>query len=105
MGWSPLVAQVDLQSPWNLFWDAVSGVLGDGVLVLVQIIGAILIVRAILKWLWEKSSSPAGSGGGLLGRQGNSLLWSLGLGMFLVSPALIPTALGILEAIINAGVA
>lgn len=87
---------VNLASGWSTVWTAVSGALGSKLTTLMTAIGVILVVLAILGWLWERRK------GGMSGNH-NKLLWTLLIGAILVAPnLLIPLLLNIADFIANA---
>lgn len=87
---------VDLASGWTTLWGSISSSVGPQVHGLLTIIGVILLVFALGKYIFDKRR-----GGGAT--QGlSAVLWTLLAGALLASPDLIiPAALTILDLIIN----
>lgn len=94
---------VDLSSGWTSVWD---GLKGDGafagVMNLLTAVGAVIVVMAIAKLLWEKRRGGGGGGGGMGGGKTDGIMWALALGAILAAPNLIlPVMLTILDTIAN----
>lgn len=89
---------VNLAGGWDDFWGGLKGAPGfEGIAALATALGAILVVGAVLKWLWEKRR---GGGGGGKGSEG--ILWALALGAVLAAPGgLIPLLLTVLDFVAN----
>lgn len=91
----PMATKVNLKGGWDSVWGAVkAGFPGIGTLL--TVVGVILVLGALLKFVWERRR-----GGGMA--QGAQPLWgALIPGAVLCAPALlIPMFLGILDWIIN----
>lgn len=88
---------IDLKSGWDQLWNAVSGVITGQVTSLLTIAGVILLIFAIGKFIFDKRR-----GGGHTQGLG-IVVWTLVAGALLAAPQIIiPTALTILDYIINA---
>lgn len=93
--------KVNLSKGWSDFWKGLTGSNAniDGILSLATAIGALLVVGAILKWLWEKRRGGGGGGGG---GKTDGIIWALALGAVLAAPnLLIPIFLNILDVVAN----
>ena len=89
-------ASVNFQSGWSTVWKSVSGAVGAQLTTLLTAIGVVLVVFAIIRWLWDRRRS---------GFQGNhsGLLWTIGVGAVLAAPdVIIPLLLGLADLITNA---
>ena len=89
-------ASVNFQSGWSTVWKSVSGAVGAQLTTLLTAIGVVLVVFAIIRWLWDRRRS---------GFQGNhsGLLWTFGVGAVLAAPdVVIPLLLGLADLITNA---
>lgn len=87
---------INLAGAWDSFWKSISGALGTQVTGLMTIIGVLLVVFAIGKWIFDKRR-----GGGATNGLG-PLLWALIAGALLAGPGVvIPAFLGILDSVIN----
>lgn len=90
---------VDLSHSWDQFWGSFRTAVGEDLLTLITMIGMLLVVGAILKWLWDRRR---GNGGGGMGGA-NAILWTLLLGATLAAPGLlIPLFLNLLDGLANA---
>ena len=87
---------VDLKSGWDQFWATVNASLG-GVLVLMQIAGALIVVGAVIAGLFERKRS----GGIAQGNKTSALVWAMIIGGILAAPAIIGIILGLLDFVIN----
>lgn len=88
-----MLASVSLKSGWTTFWTAVSGSLGP-VTTLMTVAGVLLVVGAIVKWMWDRRRGTQG--------QHSGLIWSMAIGAILASPdLLLPLLLGLVDAVIN----
>lgn len=94
--------RVDLSKGWTDVW---LGLKDDGafagVMNLLTAVGAVIVVMAVAKLLWEKRRG--GGGGGMGGGKGSEgIMWALALGALLAAPNLIlPVLLQILDVIAN----
>ena len=89
--------KVDFASSWQTFWGTISGSLG-GFTKILGIIGLLLVVGSVLKWLWERRR---GGQQGFKSHEG--LLYTLVLGAVLAAPSfMIFWMLTILDTIVNA---
>ena len=87
-----VAASVNFQSGWSTVWNSVSGAVGTQL----TAIGVVLVVFAIIRWLWDRRRS---------GFQGNhsGLLWTFGVGAVLAAPdVVIPLLLGLADLVTNA---
>lgn len=90
--------KVDFASSWQTFWGTISGSLG-GFTKILGIIGLLLVVGSILKWLWERRRN--GLTGGFKAHEG--LVYTLVLGAVLAAPNfMIFWMLTILDTVVNA---
>jgi hypothetical protein len=93
---TPLLAQqdIDLQRGWEAFYDSVRSSVGTGLFDLLTGLGAVIVVVAILKWVWDKRRGGARSQG---------VLWAIVIGAIMAAPGLIiPVVLGIVDTVANA---
>jgi hypothetical protein len=91
-----VAASVNFQSGWSTVWSSVTSAVGAPLTTLMTAIGVVLVVFAIVRWLWERRRG---------GWQGNhsGLLWTFGVGAVLAAPdAIIPALLGLADVITNA---
>lgn len=87
-------SSINFASSWTTFWSSISGSLGK-LPTLLGIIGMLLVVAAILTYLWERRR---GGGGG--GHQ--KILWTILVGAILAAPSVvIPAILTIVDFIAN----
>lgn len=90
-----LVAAVNFVSSWSSIWSAISGAVGSQLTTALSIIGGLLVLMSVLKWLWDRRK------GGFQGNHHN-LLWTLIIGAVLVSPnTIIPVLLTVVDLVIN----
>lgn len=88
---------VNLASGWSTLWSAISGAIGTQVTGLLTIIGVIIVVLAVGKWIFDKRR------GGRVTEGTDRILWALVAGALLAAPqVIIPIFLNVLDAIINA---
>ena len=93
-----IVASVDFASSWTTLWGSVSGSI-SGLTKILGIIGLLLVVGSVLKWLWERRRG--GMGGGFQAH--SHILFTLVLGAVLAAPDfMIEWMLVILDTIVNA---
>ena len=93
-----IVASVDFASSWTTLWGSVSGSI-SGLTKILGIIGLLLVVGSVLKWLWERRRG--GAGGGFQAH--SHILFTLVLGAVLAAPNfMIEWMLVILDTIVNA---
>ena len=93
-----IVASVDFASSWTTLWGSVSGSI-SGLTKILGIIGLLLVVGSVLKWLWERRRG--GVGGGFQAH--SHVLFTLVLGAVLAAPNfMIEWMLVILDTIVNA---
>ena len=89
---------VNLAQSWSTLWAAVNGSIG-GLIKVLGIIGLLLVVGSVLKWLWERRRG--GAGGGFQAH--SHILFTLVLGAVLAAPNfMIPWILTVLDTIVNA---
>lgn len=89
--------KVNLAGGWKVFWDKVQGQLG-GITTLLTVIGALLVVMALVMWLMERRRS--GSAG--MGQGAQKVMWAGIVGAVLAAPGFIlPIMLGIIDLVIN----
>ena len=94
---------VDLRGGWESVWNGLKD--GNpafaGVMNLLTAVGAVIVVMAIAKLLWEKRRG-SGGGGGMGGGKTDGIMWALALGAILAAPNLIlPVLLTILDSVAN----
>lgn len=90
-----MFANVDFVSEWNTIWGAVGSALGP-INGLLSLVGAILVVAAVVKWVWEKRKGSANHG---------PLLHTIIIGAVLMAPnVVIPIFLTLIDAIVNAAI-
>jgi hypothetical protein len=91
------VVTVDLAGAWDKMWSAIQLVTGEEVTTLLTFIGAVLVIFAIGKFIFDKRRG-GGATSGL-----TAVIWTLVAGALLAAPNLIiPLALTLLDWIINA---
>lgn len=96
-----LAEEVNLKASWGKFWGDFSLAVGTQLLGMITMVGMLLVVGAVLKWLWDRRRSGGGMGGGMGGA--NTVMWTLLLGATLAAPGLlIPLFLQLLDGIANA---
>ena len=94
----PIIASVDFASSWTSLWNSVSGSI-SGLTKLLGIVGLLLVVGSVLKWLWDRRRG--GVGGGFQAH--SHILFTLVLGAVLAAPNfMINWMLVILDTIVNA---
>jgi hypothetical protein len=94
----PIVASVDFASSWTSLWNSVSGSI-SGLTKILGIVGLLLVVGSVLKWLWDRRRG--GVGGGFQAH--SHILFTLVLGAVLAAPNfMINWMLVILDTIVNA---
>ncbi|GAA4188812.1 hypothetical protein GCM10022288_15640 [Gryllotalpicola kribbensis] len=87
---------INFKGAWDTTWRSISGVIGPQVTGLMTIIGVLLVVFAVGKWIFDKRR-----GGGAASGLG-PVLWALIAGALLAAPGvIIPAFLGILDTVIN----
>ena len=106
---TPIIASsdgetVNLREGWDNVWNGLKD--GNpafaGVMNLLTAVGAVIVVMAIAKLLWEKRRGGGGGGGGMGGGKTDGIMWALALGAILAAPNLIlPVLLTILDTIAN----
>lgn len=88
--------EVDFSSGWDQVWSAISGSMGDGLTDLLTVVGVILVIFAIITWLWQRRRGGGGGGGG-------GLVYMIIIGAILAAPgAIIPAFLTIIDLVVNA---
>ncbi|KAB1646173.1 hypothetical protein F8O06_05255 [Pseudoclavibacter sp. CFCC 14310] len=95
-------SNINLQSKWGTFWGSVSSALSgvSGVMTMITIVGFIMIVLSLGKFLYEKRKSQGA--GGIAGQQAKPIWWALALGGLLIAPeVLVPIFLGVFDILIN----
>jgi|SRR5579875_1345756 hypothetical protein len=87
---------VDLSSSWDKIWSSLSSSTGFSSLQwVITLIGIILILGSILRWLWSRRT-----GGGQGGHQ--HVFWTIFVGAVLMLPdVLVPVLLTLVDVIIN----
>ena len=94
----PIIASVDFASSWTSLWNSVSGSI-SGLTKILGIVGLLLVVGSVLKWLWDRRRG--GVGGGFQAH--SHILFTLVLGAVLAAPNfMINWMLVILDTIVNA---
>lgn len=89
-----LLANVNLAAGWTTVWSAIQSAIGSQVTALLTAIGVILVVGAILKWIWDRRRGGGGNH--------SHLLYTLLIGGILAAPDfIIPVILTILDTLIN----
>lgn len=92
---------IDLSGSWDSFWGTFQGSIGP-VMTLITMVGMLLVVGSVLKWLWDRRRGGGGGGGGGMGGA-NTVMWTLLLGATLAAPnLLIHQILTFLDAVANA---
>ena len=88
---------VDLKGGWTKIWGAIQTALGTFAGLLTAF-GVLIVVFAVLKWLWDKRRGGDGQGNRALG-------WAMLFGAILAAPGLlIPMTLGLVDIVINAAI-
>jgi hypothetical protein len=91
-------SSVDLAGSWQTLWSSINGSIG-GLLKILGIVGLLLVVGSVLKWLWERRRG--GVGGGLQAH--SNVLFTAVLGALLAAPNfMVPWILTVLDTIVNA---
>lgn len=92
--------KVNMAGAWDTFWASIQS---DGTVIglksLMALVGMLIVVFSIAKWMWSKNK-PNGGGG----RNGTpqTVIWALACGVLLAAPNLIlPPVLTILDTIAN----
>lgn len=86
---------LNLSGAWDTFWRNISGGNFGQFLTLLAVIGMLIIVAGIVKYLWDKRR---GGGGNT-----NALVWTIVVGAVLAAPALIiPILLAAIDIVVNA---
>ena len=86
---------VDLKGGWSTFWGSFNAAMNDQVRSALTIVGVILIVAAVITWIFQKRRGQPVQ----LGRLG----WTIAAGAVLAGPDLvIPGLLGVVDLIVNA---
>jgi len=89
-------ASINFASSWTTFWSSISGSLGK-LPTLLGIIGMLLVVAAILTYLWERRRGGDGGKGGH-----SKILWAIIVGAILAAPSVvIPAILTIVDFVAN----
>jgi hypothetical protein len=90
---------VNLAGGWKDFWETISGTLG-GITTLMNVVGMLIVVFAVVKMLWDKRKSGGGGGGG---GSGSNIGYAILIGAILSAPGLIiPNILTIIDLLANA---
>jgi len=90
-------ASINFASSWTTFWSSISGSLGK-LPTLLGIIGMLLVVSAILTYLWERRRN----GGGGQTKDHSKILWAIIIGAILAAPSVvIPAILTIVDFVAN----
>lgn len=86
---------LDLSGAWDKFWGNITGGNFGNFLMLLAIIGMLIVVFGIIKFLWEKRRGGGGNN--------NALIWTIVVGALLAAPALvIPLLLNVIDILVNA---
>ncbi len=86
--------EIDLQGGWESFYGSLRDSMGTGLFDLLTGLGAVIVVVAILKWVWDKRRGGARTQG---------VAWAILVGSILAAPGLIiPMMLGIVDTVANA---
>lgn len=89
--------KINLTAGWNTLWSAISGVIGGQVMLILTIIGVVLVVASVGKWIFDRRRGGSATSG--LG----PVLWTLICGALLAAPqVIIPLLLSLLDLIANA---
>lgn len=93
-------AAVNFSGAWSTFWSKISQPISK-LLTLLTIIGVLLVVGALISYVFEKRRSGGGFNGG--GAGNSKIGWALAAGIILAAPnALIPLLLKIIDGVANA---
>ncbi|MDQ2738008.1 MAG: hypothetical protein M3Y35_05165 [Actinomycetota bacterium] len=89
-------ASVDFKTGWSDFWSKITSAAGlTSALQLLKIVGAVLVVVAIVGWIWKKRRGGGGDNKGLV--------WTLLVGALFAAPDfIIPAILWFVDLIVNA---
>lgn len=94
----PAASTVNFGGAWSKFWGAINSGTMSRVFTLLTIVGVLLIVMAVVGYVFERRR---GGGGGVAGS--GKLGWALAAGMLLAAPNLIiPLILVVIDALANA---
>lgn len=98
-------AELNLRGNWDTIWSAISG--DSDVTKLLGIFGTIIVIAAIVGFIWAKRRGDGGGGGGGNQHQGRTkfLIGALVVGTLMAAPSVIlPLALGIADLVGNVGI-
>jgi hypothetical protein len=85
---------LDLKGAWTSLWSAINTGTFASIMTLLTWAGVILVVFAVLKWLWDKRRGGGGNS--------QSLIWTSVLGGALAAPnLLLPIVLGLIDMLVN----
>ena len=97
LGMPILPGKSSLKEGWDGLWGGIEGEIG-GVLTILAIIGAAMVIGAIIAWLFERRR---GGGGMFSGQKSTALIWTIVIGMILAGPEILGFLLAIIDWIIN----
>ena len=85
--------KVNFSGQWSTAWGKITGNI-TGFLVILGIVGVLMVVVGIGKYVWDKRRGGANP---------SNLAWTVGIGMILCAPSVvIPLLLKILDQVVNA---
>ena len=88
-------ANVNFAGSWTTFWSSISGSLG-GLTTLLAVVGMLLVVVAIITYIWERRRGATG------GRGHSGVLWTIVAGMVLAAPnVVLPGVLTLVDFLAN----
>lgn len=86
---------MNLRGGWTRFWNAISASVGTGFVGAIAVLGVIIIVGGLIKWLWDRHKS---------GKSASFPTVLVVVGAILAGPnLLLPVFLGILDTVVDAG--
>lgn len=91
-----ILLQSNLSGGWNTVWSSLTGG-WPGLVTAMTVIGVILVLAAVISWLWSKKRGGSGNAS-------QAVIWMLVIGGLLAAPTvLIPLILKLCDFLINIG--
>lgn len=95
-----LPLKVDLQGGWSDVWSALKGAVGPSLTNILTIAGVVIVVLALIGWLWKRRRNLAQQGGHA------EIAGAFMVGALLLAPeVIIPILLWLADGIINTVIA
>ena len=96
-----MIYDVELAKAWSEFWDAILGAGGRDLTTAAAWIGLIIILGAVVVFMWRRIRGYSNEGSGPRGW----IVWAIVFGAVLAAPDFImPAILGLIDIIANTGV-